>query len=122
TATISDVLPTATVTKSLDSIQCADVKYKVKVTNTDTAEDLTLSALSDSGFGDITTVHGGVLSTTCAVPQTIAVGTYYECAFLAHFCGTSHTNTVAATVSDNDGNTVTPPPSSDPLRVNVSAE
>jgi hypothetical protein len=120
TAKISDVAPTATVTKSLDSIQCADVKYKVKVTNTDTAEDLTLSALTDDGFGDITQVQGNVLSTTCAVPQSISVGTYYECAFTAHFCGTSHTDKVTATVVDNDNGTIHP--ESDPLTVNVKAE
>jgi hypothetical protein len=120
TAKISDLPPTATVTKSLDSIQCADVKYKVKVNNTDTADDLTLSTLTDSGFGDITKVQGSVLSTTCSVTQTIVAGASYECAFVAHFCGTSHTDTVTATVSDNDGNPISP--SSDPLTVNVSAQ
>ena len=104
-----NVNPTGTVSKSLNKLLCADVRYNVTVTNTDTAEQLSLSALSDDGFGDITTVHGNVLATTCSVPQTLAAnGGQYNCTFDAHFCGGSHTNTVSATLSDDEGNTVSP--------------
>ena len=66
-------------------------------------------SFSDDGFGDITTVHGNVLATTCSVPQTLAAnGGQYNCTFDAHFCGGSHTNTVSATLSDDEGNTVSP--------------
>lgn len=116
---ITDVAPTATVVKSLDGLACADVNYRVKVNNTDPAESLTLTALSDSGFGSITSVHDNVLATNCSVPQTIAVGSFYECTFRAHFCGSSHTDTVTATVNDNENNTITP--SSNSLTVNVNA-
>lgn len=100
---ITNVPPTATVVKSLVDLACADVNYRVRVNNTDSAESLTLTALSDSGFGSITSVHDNVLTTTCSVPQTIAASGNYECDFRAHFCGGSHTNTVTATLNDNDG-------------------
>ena len=132
TATVSDVAPTATIDKSLVGIACADVDYHVKVTNTDTAESLSLTALSDSGFGDLTKVVSPIISTTCgaatvdgkpgpgALPATIAVGGTYECGFRAHFCGSSHTDTVTGTVKDNENNTINP--TSNSLTVSVSAQ
>jgi len=118
---ISNVAPTATVVKSLVSLACADVNYRVRVNNTDSAESLTLTALSDNGFGSIASVHDSVLSTTCSVPQTIAASGNYECDFRAHFCGGSHTNTVTATLNDNDGSAVINPHSNS-LTVDVSAQ
>src|SRR5207249_5024969 len=81
TVTIKDVLPTAAVTKTLDSLQCAAVRYQVKVDNTDTVESLTLTALTDDKVAgssnppnsSITTVHDDVLGTTCG--QTTGIGT-----------------------------------------------
>ena len=125
---IANVPPTATVVKSLDGLACADVNYRVRVNNTDTAESLTLTALNDNGFGDITKVQGNVLATTCGVaapngpgtlPATIPVNGNYECAFTAHFCGGSHTDTVTGTLNDNDGGTINP--ASNSLQVDVSA-
>ena len=88
------------------SLACADVNYRVRVNNTDTAESLALTALSDSGFGSITSVHGDVLATNCAVPQTIAASGFYECEFRAHFCGgvfESAPNTVTVSVTFMSG-------------------
>jgi hypothetical protein len=125
---ITDVAPTAAVVKSLVGLACADVNYRVRVDNTDASESLTLTALSDSGFGSITSVHGDVLATNCGVaaptgpgtlPATIPVGGSYECEFRAHFCGGSHTDTVTATVNDDDNSSITP--TSNSLTVNVSA-
>ena len=127
-AIISNVPPTATVVKSLVDLACADVNYRVRVNNTDTAESLTLTALNDNGFGDITKVQGNVLATTCGVaapngpgtlPATIAANGSYECDFRAHFCGGSHTDTVTGTLNDNDGGTINP--ASNSLQVDVSA-
>jgi len=122
---ITNVQPSATVVKSLDGIACADVDYKVKVTNTDTGESITLSKLLDSQFGDITltststpTPNPKVLSTTCAVPVTVG-STPYECTFRAHFCGGSDTDKVTATIGDNDGNSTGT--DSNSLTVNVCA-
>jgi hypothetical protein len=128
---ITNVPPTASVVKSLVGLACADVNYRVKVSNTDTAESLTLTALTDSGFGDITSVHDSILATTCGVavaqsgpgtlPATIPVGGSYECEFRAHFCGGSHQDTVTATLNDNDGGSALQQ-DSNALTVNVNAQ
>jgi hypothetical protein len=111
TVSIRDVVPTAAVTKTVDKATCAQVKYNVKVENTDTAESLTLSALNDDVFGNIATPSAlgkNVMTTTCAVPQTIAASGKYECAFEGYVCSFPNTDTVTGTLSDNDGNTITP--------------
>ena len=116
---ITDVAPTATVVKSLVDLACADVNYRVRVNNTDTAESLRLTALTDSGFGSITSVHGDVLATTCTVPQTIVSGGSYECDFRAHFCGGSHIDTVTGTLNDDENTVINR--GSNSLQVDVSA-
>ena len=116
---IADVAPNASVVKSFDSLRCATVRYGVRVNNLDPAESLNLSVLTDDTFGSITSVHGDVVATTCAVPQTIAVGGNYPCTFDAQFCASSHTDKVTGTLNDNDGNTVSR--DSNELTVNVSA-
>ena len=52
--TIQDVTPTAAVTKTVQGAACAVVRYGVTVENTDAVDPLTLSALNDDQFGDIT--------------------------------------------------------------------
>ncbi|MBN1547713.1 MAG: hypothetical protein JW902_13770 [Syntrophaceae bacterium] len=120
---ITDVPPAALLTKSLDSLQCALVRYDVKVENTSTSkEDLTLTALNDSGFGDITSVQGNVKATTCILGTGVTVpwgsASAYTCTFDGYFCGLSHSNTVTATLKDNENNIVNPYGS---VTVNVSA-
>lgn len=110
---ITDVPPAALLTKSLDSLRCATVRYKVKVENTDTAqENLTLTALNDSTFGSITSVHDNVKATTCSLGTGVTVPygptNAYECTFDGYFCGASHSNIVTGTLNDNEGNTVSP--------------
>jgi hypothetical protein len=107
---------TGTIAKTFvaNTAACATVTYQVVVSNTSatgTDETLTLNSLSDTAFGDITTVHGSgdgaVLGTTCgqptnninggtlsgtagagALPQTLSVnGGAYTCQFNAQFCG-----------------------------------
>jgi hypothetical protein len=120
TASITDVPPDGTVTKSLDGLLCAVVRYKVKVTNNKpSADTLTLSALSDDQFGSITSVHDDVVGTSCSVPRSVGA-TPYECTFDAYFCGGSHTNKVTATLNDNDSNTAQPAESNS-LTINVGA-
>ncbi len=110
TVTSTDSPTTSTTTKGLDSTQaaCATVRYNVTVANTSGADEIiTLSKpLNDSAYGDITTVHGSVLGTTCGVavtspglgslsgkqgagvlPDTIATGGNYSCQFDGQFCG-----------------------------------
>jgi hypothetical protein len=109
TINIIDVQPAASLTKEATQ---ALVTYKVVVTNESTVEALTLDALSDDQFGDITVAgHDGIQSTTCLNNQTIALSDTYMCTFIALIDTSPHTNTVDATVSDDEGNTVTPNPS-----------
>jgi hypothetical protein len=96
-----------------------------------TDETFSLNSLSDDQFGDITSVHGtgsnAVLGTTCGVasgsgtltgtsgagvlPQTLSVnGGAYTCQFDGQICGGldsqgcfSHTNTVSASVTGDEG-------------------
>jgi len=125
---ITDVPATATVAKSETGLACADVNYHVKVTNTDTGDaNITLSALNDSAFGDLTTLSSSILSTTCGttasgagtLPATIAKGGLYECDFKAHFCGGTHKNTITASIHDESNTNVDA--KSDELTVNVCA-
>ena len=113
---IKDVKPTATVVKSIDSLLCAEMRFKVKVTNTDAAESLSLTKLEDDKFGNIATGSGQpalgaeVTATDCVVPKTIAKnGGFYECTFDANVCKPfPHTDTVTGTLSDDENNTITP--------------
>jgi hypothetical protein len=120
---ITDVAPTALVTKALDSLQCATVRYKVDVKNTDSAESLTLTTLTDNTFGSITSVHNAVDATTCSVPQTIASGATYSCTFDATFCdASSHTDKVTAKLHDNDNPNTDISFDSNSVTINVSAQ
>ena len=120
TVSIRDVKPTAVVTKTVVEATCAVVKYAVQVENTDTAEALTLTALTDDkvgGNGDITTTtgaHDNLTKTDCAVPQTLAKSvspadpnSKYSCNFEALVCTFPTTNKVTATLRDNDNNQIT---------------
>jgi hypothetical protein len=102
---ITNVPPSATIVKSFVGLACADVDYHVKVTNTDPGDaSITLSSLTDSSFGDITSAtNPKLVSTGCSVPQTIAKGGAYECGFRAHFCTASDTDFVTFIVGDDEG-------------------
>jgi hypothetical protein len=108
-------------TKSFDSFKCATVTYKVQVDNTDPAESLTLTALTDDKAGgnlDITTVHDNILATNCGLggagnpgtlPATIAAGGLYACKYDVKVCSTGQTtNTATGTLNDNENNPITP--------------
>ena len=133
---------TGTITKGFggNTSGCATVRYNVQVTNTSatgTDETLSLSALNDTAFGDITKVQGSVLGTTCgvavgqpglgtlsgvtasatnggALPTTISVNNgAYSCQFDGNFCSAldssgcfSHSNTVSATLTGDEGEVV----------------
>jgi hypothetical protein len=127
----TDVKPTAAVVKTAAfvGVICAEVGYTVQVDNTDTAESLTLTALTDDkvgGTGDITSVHDNILGTTCGVatgsnglgdlssisgagvlPATIAIGSDYVCQFTAKVCSFPQTDTVTATLNDDENTAIT---------------
>ena len=106
----------------------AVVKFVVVVTNT-SDEPVRIVSLTDSVYGDITTVHGDIDSTSCDEGVVIAAGADYECSFraLVVFDSETHINTVSVvveeieggdTASDSDSDTIRfsspPPPSTEP--------
>jgi len=120
----TEVPTTATVTKNFVGTEagCATVRYSVDVKNTSALdESATLSALSDSPYGDLTKCtnsncannSGGngslqILGTTCgvasgigtlsgsagagALPTTLAVNATYSCQFDGQFCSALDNN------------------------------
>ena len=106
TVNVTNVPPAASLTKDASMVVAT---FDVAVTNDSIAESLDLTSLSDDVFGDITIADGvTILSTTCAVPQTIASGATYNCSFDAKISTSPHTNTLTGTVEDDDGGSVTP--------------
>jgi hypothetical protein len=109
TVNSTDAPTAATATKSFNATvaACATVRYNVEVDNTSGADEQeTLSALSDSSFGSITSVHDNVLATTCSVSQTIAPGGNYKCTFDAQFCTASNDSGLDANGCFSHSNTV----------------
>ncbi len=105
TVQIVDIPPAANLVKEVTQMV---VTYKVIVSNNSAVEPLTLDSLSDDQFGDITTIQGDVLATDCAVGGSIPVGGTYMCTFDGKVTTTPHINTVTGTVSDDEGNSVSP--------------
>ncbi len=77
-----------------------DVSFAVRVSNTGAAA-LQLTALSDSVFGDVADAgNPALVATDCALPQSLAAGSDYTCAFTGHIggaAGQTHHNTLTAT-------------------------
>lgn len=104
TVTITDVLPTVTLLKTAAPLSLGEpggtFTFDVLVTNT-SVEPVTLTSLVDDVYGDL---NG---QGTCAVPQSLGIGGTYACAFTGAFAGNagdSQTDTITATVRDNEGN------------------
>jgi uncharacterized repeat protein (TIGR01451 family) len=107
TVTITDVLPTITVTVTPSTATVSEpgatVTYTVTVNNT-SVEGVSLTSLTDDVNGDLDGQG------TCAVPQAIGVGGSYSCSFDAAVngnAGDSTTNTVTASADDDEANTAT---------------
>ena len=110
-----NVPPSAALTKTAER---ALTTYRVKVTNTSTAEDLYLSGLSDDKFGDVTRAKPAnpKIERTDCTAVTIGLGDTYECTFDAYVENSPdatlpHVNEVKATISDDEGDFVLPKPS-----------
>jgi hypothetical protein len=107
TVNLNDVPPSASLTKTATAVVAT---FTVVVTNDSAAEALSVDALIDDRFGDITAVQGNVLVTDCAVPQVLAAkgtpGDTYTCAFDALVETSPHVDTVTGTISDDDGNAI----------------
>lgn len=107
TVTITDVLPTVALVKSATPGALPEpggtFTFDLLVTNT-SVEPVTLTSLVDDVYGDL---NG---QGSCAVPQALPVGGTYACAFGGAFtgnAGASQTDTIVASVADNEGNTAT---------------
>ncbi len=102
TVTFEDVAPSIRITKTANPTSVhetgADVTFTFLVENIG-QEDVTLTSLNDTEFGDL---NG---KGTCVVPQTILVGGSYSCThtvFLSSDLLLSHYNVVTATAVDDD--------------------
>jgi hypothetical protein len=105
-------------TKTATAAACqTDVTYAVVVTNGSAQDTLTLKTLNDDVYGDITTVHDNVISTTCGqspgpgtLPAVIAVSGNYACSFVGRItgCNTTLKDTVTGTATDDDGRNYDP--------------
>lgn len=127
TVGVTDVQTDPEVTKTATAVGCRiDASYRVVVTNPSKVDALTVNALSDDRFGNITVAHlagGGfeeVVSTTCAAGGSIAVGGDYSCSFTGRVvspsCNVNHVNTVTADTTDDDGEAAS---ASDTARITV---
>lgn len=131
TVTVSEGPATVQTSKTLVNFGCATARYQVEVDNTSAAmtdESESLTALTDTAYGSITSVHGSgngaVLGTTCGVvnglgtlagtangagtlPATMAPNTgKYICEFDGQFCGTLGTAGTGCTSGLEHVNTV----------------
>ncbi len=107
--TIRDQDPVIGVTKqaaptSVDEGVGGEVTFTLVVTNDSPREVITLTGLSDSLYGDLDGQGD------CSLPQEIAAGASYSCAFTRLVTGNggeSETDTVTATGRDDEDNEVT---------------
>lgn len=114
TVTFSDAPPVVTFSRSATPLALGEpgglVLYSLQLTNNNAGEAVTLTALSDTPYGDVTTVGGAMQSTTCTLPQILAPagqpGATYSCTFGVQVVGPPgpYTDTLTATLSDDDGN------------------
>ncbi len=142
TVTFTDVPSTPALTKSATSAATAacvltvDVLYTVSISNPSPVDTLTVNALTDVPFGDVSSVHGDVLATTCVPdgnPATCELGGTIgpldscSCTFVGRTsggtvvgdsCSFTAVDTLTGNVTDDDGVTSTP---ADDATVNVSA-
>jgi uncharacterized repeat protein (TIGR01451 family) len=107
---------TVTITNSPSSIQVTKtanptsiqepggmVSFAVSVKNTSAVDSVTISSLVDNVYGNLDGKG------TCEVPQTLAPGASYDCSFTGPVngaAGSSHTDVVTASGTDDDGNAV----------------
>jgi hypothetical protein len=112
TVTIADVEPTITVSKVANPSSLPEpggiVTFTLRVDNTG-PESITLISLDDDVYGDVTDPSNtNLLSTTCAAGGAIPADGTYSCTFQAEVSGEPgiYSDTVTATVQDNEGNTI----------------
>ena len=121
--TVTDASSPPSLTKTATATQAVtvDVQFSVGVSNTSSFDTLSLTSLTDDKFGNITAVQGNVISTTCAVPQTIAPSGSYACSFVGRISAAGlHTNVVTGAATDDDGVSYGAPELEDDADVNIT--
>jgi hypothetical protein len=107
-----------TLAKTAAATSCViEQTYDVAVNNASAFDSLTLNTLNDNVYGNITQVHGAVISTTCGqasgagtLPFVITPTGNYSCSFVARTtsCNDTVHDTVTGGTVDSDGVTFTP--------------
>ena len=107
TNTDNDVPSSIVVTKSASPTTLPEPggnsTFSVSVQNTSAVDSVTISSLTDDVYGNLDGKG------TCDVPQTLAPGASYSCSFsgaVSGNAGSSHTDVVTASGTDDDGNPV----------------
>ncbi|MBP6786956.1 MAG: right-handed parallel beta-helix repeat-containing protein [Candidatus Promineofilum sp.] len=97
---------TLTPTPEMVTAPGGNVSFAVAVTNSGSAA-LTLTDLSDSVYDNVANAgNAALVSTTCALPQTVAAGAAYTCAYTAQVSGAAgdtRRNTLTATAAGPGG-------------------
>ena len=111
TVTLTDVASAISVTKTADQAAVQEpggtVTFTVVVSNLSAVDSLTITSIVDDVFGDL---NG---QGDCSVPQELALGASYTCAFEGEIVGEAdsaadpHVNTVTVVGVDDDQNEVT---------------
>ena len=110
--TITDLLPTIALTKTVEPAEVVEpggvVTYTVEIENkSGPADPVTLTSLADSLYGDLTDpANPDISDSTCAL-VTIDAGAVYTCTFKAAANGTGGDviiDTAAAAGADDEGN------------------
>ena len=107
TVTITDLASSILVTKTADPTSLPEpggsASFSVTVKNTSAIDSVTITSLTDDVYGNLDGKG------TCDVPFTLAPGASYDCAFtgaVSGNAGSSHTDVVTASGTDDDGNPV----------------
>ncbi|MGI8808533.1 MAG: hypothetical protein ACR2KK_11945 [Acidimicrobiales bacterium] len=110
---IVGVPPQVAVTKTADPLTRTepggDFTYTVVVTNTSTVEPLTITSLTDSVYGDLSTRGTCTTAINTVLPVAPGPGNTYTCQFTAPFTGPpgSLTDVVTVVGRDDEGETAT---------------
>jgi uncharacterized repeat protein (TIGR01451 family) len=104
TVRITDLDSSILVTKTADPTSLPEpggnATFSVSVKNTSVVDSVTITSLTDDVYGDLDGKG------TCDVPQQLAPGASYDCSFsgaVSGNAGSSHTDVVTASGTDDDG-------------------
>ena len=99
----SSILVTKSATPTSLPEPGGNATFDVTVKNTSAVDSVTITSLSDNVYGNLDGKG------SCDVPQTLAPGASYSCSFtgaVSGNAGSSHTDVVTASGTDDDGNPV----------------